>query len=93
MSTMTNTWAAAAVALAARRVASFGTWVVRWKTRALSGALRRRITADRAPEGRFSDNGPSGRGGDQAEDRALHEQDRARHGGKPVGQAGTSGRR
>ena len=35
-------WAAAAVALAARRVASFGTWVERRKTRALSGAFRRR---------------------------------------------------
>ncbi len=50
--------------------------------------LERVSGPDRAPDGPFSDNGPRGRGGDQAEDRALHEQDRARHSGKPVGLAG-----
>ena len=48
-----DTWAAAAVPLAARRVASFGTWVVRWQTRALSRALRRRITAGSGSGGAF----------------------------------------
>lgn len=38
-------WGPAAVALAARRVASFGTWVALSEIRALSGAFRVRFPA------------------------------------------------
>ena len=70
------------LALVARRVAS---------GRALENrALSRcggRSWPGRVWEGAFSNRGPTD-GGDHAEDRELHEQDRARHGGKPVGFSG-----
>ena len=72
----TNTWEAAAVAMAARRVASFALS----GTGALWRALRGGAGPDQAPEGSFSNNGPSDCG--RVGERAMDGQDRALHRGK-----------